>query len=114
MYDNVSTYSPSICGTYINIQEFKDGLSHTVDFEVNLPFDDILALQALDLFPNFCCGNIELKFYVKSRGLVWFALNPSNVKDYKEVMEGEEINIDLTSTNLALFIDTLSHKLITQ
>ena len=40
---------------------------------------------------------------MKSRGLVWCALNPSNVKDYKEVMEGDEINIDLTNTNLAPF-----------
>ena len=47
----------------------------------------------------YCCGIIELKFYVKSRGLVWCALNPSNVKDYKEVMEGNEVNIDLTSTS---------------
>ena len=101
LYENVSTYSPSICGTYINIQDFKDGLPHQVEFEVNLPFDDILALQAFDMFPNFCCGNIELKFYVKSRGLVWCALNPSNVKDYKEVMEGETIDIDLTNTNLS-------------
>ena len=56
LYDNVSTYSPSVCGTYINIQEFKDGLPHTVDFEDNLPFDDKLAFQAFDLYPNFCCG----------------------------------------------------------
>ena len=101
MYDNVSTYSPSICGTYININDFQNGLAHTVEFEINLPFDNILALQAFDLFPNFCWGNIEFKFYVKSRGLVWCALNPSNVKDYKEVMEGEEIDIDLSDTNLA-------------
>ena len=65
------TYSPSIYGTYINIQEFKDGLPHTVEFEVNLPFDDILVLQAFDLFPNLCVCNLELKFYFKSRGLVW-------------------------------------------
>ena len=101
LYENVDSYSPSICGTYINIQDFKDGLPHNVEFEINLPFDDILALQAFDMFPNFCCGNIELKFYVKSRGLVWCALNPSKVKDYKEVMEGEKINIDLSSVNLA-------------
>ena len=101
LYDNVSTYSPSICRAYINIQECKDGLPHTVEFEVNLPFDDILALQAFNLYPYFCCGNIELKFYVKSRDLVWCALNHSNVKDYKEVMEGNEVNIDLTNTNLA-------------
>ena len=59
LYDNVLTYSPSACGTYINIQEFKDGFPHTVDFEVNLPFDDILALQAFDLLLNFCVGNIR-------------------------------------------------------
>ena len=41
--DNVSTYSHSFCGTHINIQKFKDGLPHTAEFEVNLPFDDILA-----------------------------------------------------------------------
>ena len=101
LYENVSSYSPSICGTYINIQDFKDGLPHQVEFEVNLPFDDILALQAFDMYPNFCCGNIELKFYVKSRGLVWCALNPSTVKDYKEIMEGETVGIDLTNTNLS-------------
>ena len=101
LYENVSSYSPSICGTYINIQDFKDGLPHQVEFEVNLPFDDILALQAFDMYPNFCCGNIELKFYVKSRGLVWCALNPSTVKDYKEIMEGEKVEIDLTNTNLS-------------
>ena len=101
LYENVDTYSPSICGTYINVQDFKDGLPHQVEFEINLPFDDILALQAFDMFPNFCCGNIELKFYVKSRGLVWCALNPSKVKDYKEVMEGESIDVDLTNVNLS-------------
>ena len=40
LYDNVSTYSPSICGAYINIQEFNDGLPHTVEFEINLPLDE--------------------------------------------------------------------------
>ena len=39
LYENVKYYSPSICGTYINVQDFKDGLPHEVEFEVNLPFE---------------------------------------------------------------------------
>ena len=74
LYENVSYYSPSICGAYINVQDFKDGLPHDVEFEVNLPFDNILALQAFDLFPNRVCGDIELKFYVKPKGLVWYGV----------------------------------------
>ena len=91
LYENVSIYSPSVCGTYIDVAEFKDGLPHPVEFEVNLPFDNILALQAFDLYPNAICGDLELKFYVKPRGLVWCMIDPLNVKEYKEMMEGETI-----------------------
>ena len=93
LYENVSMYSPSVCGTYIDINDFKDGQQHTVEFEVNLPFDNILALQAFDLYPNSVCGDLELKFYVKPKGLVWCMVDPLNVKEYKEMMEGESINI---------------------
>ena len=93
LYENVSIYSPSVCGTYIDITEFKDGLPHPVEFEINLPFDNILALQAFDLYPNSVCGDLELKFYVKPKGLVWCMIDPLNVKEYKEMMEGESINI---------------------
>lgn len=103
LYENVSYYSPSVCGTYINIVDFKDGLPHKVEFEVNLPFDDILCLQAFDLYPNSICGDIELKFYVKPRGLVWCMVDPLRVKDYKEYCEGD--NISFTSEqNLSAMI----------
>ena len=85
LYENVSMYSPSVCGTYIDIAEFNDGLPHPVEFEINLPFDNILALQAFDLYPNSICGDLELKFYVKPRGLVWCMVDPMNVKEYKEI-----------------------------
>ena len=101
LYENVSNYSPSVCGTYINVEDFKDGLPHDVEFEVNLPFDDILALQAFDLFPNSICGDLELKFYVKSQGLVWNMIDPNIIKDYKALMEGETFDIDLTNKNLS-------------
>ena len=59
-------------------------IPHEVEFEINLPFDDILALQAFDLYPNKVCGELELKFYVKPRGLIWCMVDPLRVKEYKE------------------------------
>ena len=52
LYENVSNYSQSVCGTYIDLVDLADGDIHDFEFEVNLPFDDILALQAFDLYPN--------------------------------------------------------------
>ena len=103
LYENVSIYSPSVCGTSIDVAEFKDGLPHPVEFEVNLPFDNILALQAFDLYPNIVCGDLELKFYVKPRGLVWCMVDPLNVKEYKEMMEGESINFTCEQNLSAMF-----------
>lgn len=102
LYENVSYYSSSICGTYINIADFKDGLPHAVEFEANLPFDDILALQAFDLFPNSICGDLELKFYAKPRGLVWCMIDPMRVKEYKEYVEGEDISFTCASNLSAM------------
>jgi hypothetical protein len=70
---------------------------------VNLPFDNILALQAFDLYPNFVCGDLELKFYVKPRGLVWCMVDPLNVKEYKEMMEGDSINFTCEQNMSAMF-----------
>ena len=103
LYENVSIYSPSVCGTYIDIAEFKDGLPHPVEFEVNLPFDNILALQAFDMFPNSVCGDLELKFYVKPRGLVWCMVDPMNVKEFKEMMEGDSIQFTCEQNLSAMF-----------
>ena len=103
LYENVSYYSPSVCGTYINVADFKDGQPHTVTFEVNLPFDDILCLQAFDMFPNAIVGDIELKFYVKPRGLVWCMIDPMKVKESKEFFEGDDINFVSDKNLSAMF-----------
>ena len=103
LYENVSTYSKSICGTYINVDDFKDGKPHQVEFEANLPFEDILALQAFDLYPNRECGELELKFYVKSKGLVYCMIDPLKVKEYKEYVEGADIPFVCDNNLSAMF-----------
>jgi hypothetical protein len=103
LYENVSNYSPSVCGAYINIVDFKDGLPHPVEFEMNLPFEDILALQAFDLYPNLLCGNLELKLRIKPRGLVWCMIDPAVVKNYKEYIEGQTIDLSFANNPSVLF-----------
>ena len=61
LYENVSKYAKSICGVYIDVDTFKDGEEHTVEWTVNIPFDNFLVLQAFDLFPNFAIPNVELR-----------------------------------------------------
>ena len=90
-YENVQAYSPSVCGAYVDIVDLKDGAEHYVDFEINLPFDDILALQSFDQFCNEVIGDIELRYYVKHWGLVWCEVDPNVVKEYKEFMEAKEM-----------------------
>ena len=91
LYENVSDYSQSVCGTYIDLSDFRDGQKHDVEFEMNLPFEDILAFQAFDLYPNRVVGDIEIRFYVKPVGLVYCQVDPRKIKEVKEFMEDSTI-----------------------
>jgi hypothetical protein len=83
LYEHVWSHRKQVCGVYIPIHKFKAG-PVTVEFEINLPITDILCLQAFTLYPNFCLGELELKFYVKQFGLVWCQ---SSVKEIAEALE---------------------------
>ena len=84
-------YSDSICGAYANIDDFKDGLIHKIEWVCNIPFDDLLVLQAFDLFPNFAIPNVELRCYVSEDGFVYCPLDPHYVYDVKTLIQEEEI-----------------------
>ena len=88
LYENVSQYAKSICGVYINVDDFKDGQEHIVEWTANIPFDHFLVLQAFDLFPNFAIPNVELRLYFDPAGLVWCPVDPYTVKDVKVLVEG--------------------------
>ena len=88
LYENVSKYAKSICGVYINVDDFKDGQEHIVEWTANIPFDNFLVLQAFDLFPNFAIPNVELRLYFDPAGLVWCPVDPYAVYDVKTLVEG--------------------------
>ena len=98
LYENVSSYSQSVCGTYIDLVDIMDGQKHDVEFEMNLPFEDILAFQAFDLYPNRVVGDIEIRFYVKPVGLVYCQVDPRKIKEVKEFMEDESISATFSNT----------------
>ena len=102
LYENVSDYSQSVCGTYIDLSDFRDGQKHDVEFEMNLPFEDMLAFQAFDLYPNRIVGDIEIRFYVKPVGLVYCQVDPRKIKEVKEFMEDESIAATFTETPVFL------------
>ena len=91
LYENVKNFSPTVCGTYVPLQKFKNGATVPVQFQVNLPFTDLLCLQAFDLYPNFCMGDIVLKFYVKRYGLVWCQVSPEKILEHNNKLHNGQI-----------------------
>jgi hypothetical protein len=91
LYDNVSKYNESVCGTFIDIQDFRDGQPHPVQIELIIPLDDLASLQAFAFYPNKVVGDLELSFYVGSAGLVWCPIDPVLVGDVYEILQGQAL-----------------------
>ena len=90
LWENVSSYSQTIAGAYVNLNDFKENGKTQVEFDLNLPFDDLLALQAFDLFPNGIIGDLSIRFQVTDSGLVWAVLDPHTVAEVKAFLEDDD------------------------
>ena len=90
LWENVASYSQTVAGTYVNLNNFKENGKTSVDFDLNVPFDDLLALQAFDLFPNGIIGDLSIRFQVTPAGLVWAAIDPYTVAETKAFLEDNE------------------------
>ena len=95
VYDKVVNYATTKCGEYFNFNDFKDGLPHTIEWTSNIPFDDLLVLQAFELFPNFAIPNVEVRLYIDPAGLVWRPVSPYAVYEHKTLIQGETIPYEL-------------------
>ena len=90
LWENISNYSQTHAGSYVNLNSFKDGGKTTTEFDLNVPFDDLLALQAFDLFPNGIIGDLSIRFQVSPAGLVWAAIDPYTVAEAKAFLEDND------------------------
>ena len=90
LWQNISNYSQTHAGSYINLNSFKNNGRSECEFDVNVPFDDLLAFQAFDLFPNGIIGDLSIRFQVSSAGLVWAVLDPYTVAEAKVFLEDND------------------------
>lgn len=109
LYENVSNVSSSVCGEYLDVDTFKDGLPHDFTIKLNIPFTDLLALQAFREFPNSEVGQLAFKGYFTRKGMVYTFINPATVKDYKEILQGESTDVDVIDSATSANFD---HKFI--
>ena len=91
-WENVSQYSPSVCGCYVDLKDIADGQIHKLTIELTIPFIDQLALQAWQLYPNAICGEIEEEVKTSLRAMVWAQVNPNIVKETLQFLEDKEID----------------------
>ena len=90
LWENISNYSQTHAGVYVNLNSFKDNGRAECEFDLNIPFDDLLALQAFDLFPNGIIGDLAIRFQVSPAGLVWAVLDPYTVAETKAFLEDDD------------------------
>jgi len=82
LWDNVWEKSDSVCGTYISMKEVRqnNGVC-TFRFKYSIPFDSILAFQAMDMFPSSIMGILKLVLHFQFIGAVWCPVSQLAVYD---------------------------------
>ena len=96
-WENVSQYSPSVAGVWIDLVDIADGKPHTFTTEYTIPFNRLLALQAWQLYPNKICGEIEAEVKTSLRAMVWCMVNPNVVKETLQFLDDKPIDEELPS-----------------
>ena len=94
-WDNVSSFSESVCGIYVPLSELADGHEHSYNMELVIPYTDLLKYQAFMLYPNAICGEIKELVETSIDGFVWAPISPSVVKDALETWTGDVMSIKL-------------------
>lgn len=98
LYNNVQKRDNSVCGTYVNAFDvFTDTQEHEIGFEMIIPINDLLGLQAFDDYPK-SFGEIILKYYNTFNSLVCVQVDPNRVADiqhfcYETLDEREYRNV---------------------
>jgi hypothetical protein len=98
-WNDVQNYSDIVCGLYINQDELVKGAVITVKMNLVIPLYMLAEFQALDFYPSFTLGQLELQMYIQSRYAVWAVLDPRKVCDVKSFFEDAPVAIDWETVN---------------
>ena len=83
LWESVCCMSPNVAGVYVPLIAFQNNVTVPVHMELNIPFTDLLALQAWRLYPNRILGEVEIEVKFSLDALVWCQLQPKNVGEIK-------------------------------
>ena len=94
LWEDVWKKSPFVCGNYIPLSEIRrnNGVG-TFRYKYSIPINDILAFQAIDMFPSSIMGTLKLIMSFQFLGAVWCPVSPLAVDeqlDYMGVSNGNE------------------------
>ncbi|KAI5541622.1 hypothetical protein TVAGG3_0055640 [Trichomonas vaginalis G3] len=87
LYNNVQKMDNSVCGCYFNPNDGgwdKNTHTRTIEFDMIIPLNDLLAFQAFDDYPK-SFGDIILKYYNTPHSLVYCQVDPARVSDILNV-----------------------------
>lgn len=94
-WDNVASFSESICGIYVPLSELADGNDHPYMMELVIPYTDLLKYQAFMLYSKAICGELKELVETSTDAFVWAPISPSVVKDALETWTGDVMSIKL-------------------
>ncbi len=94
-WNNVASFSESVCGIYVPLAELADGFEHSYNMELVIPYTDLLKYQAFMLYPNAICGEIKELVETSTDAFVWAPISPTIVKDSLETWTGDVMSIKL-------------------
>ena len=114
-YEEVVSMDNSICGMFIPLRQLlKD--DPVFDFDVIIPYTEILCLEAFTEYPNRLFGELKFVWTSTKDGFVWAQVNPID-SIRKAICEGKiKVETDSSSTDynyldelLALDKDTFNY-----
>jgi len=86
-YENVSRFSPEVCGVYIPVSEFKNGnKSATIRMKSLIPISDLLPFQTFSIYPSNLIGQLALKVLFSNSSFVWCQVPPEAVLEATNYM----------------------------
>ena len=70
-FENAHEGKDCVCGTYIKISDLLNG-PVTKQLDLAIQIDDLLPFSAMEMFPNFLFGNLELELNTRiTQNMVW-------------------------------------------
>ena len=95
LWDDVWNKSPNVCGNYIKMSTIRlGGGIGTFRYKFIIPIMDILAFQALDMFPSSIMGVLSLVVSFQFASAVWCPVSWVAVKEQREYMDGPAGDFD--------------------